>query len=185
MADDYPSQVARMRQQKRQEEVNLEYRQALYDRDQNLRERQEIERQAVLATDPDDHAQLTAAWHEYDAEVQRCEADLQRLNPPQPQLSPQQQEFMRRAQPYVRKHGQQGLNNIATAHVRALAVGLKENSPAYFDHVRNNLEINGGATPEDTDELTPMQAAKASGLSWAEYQKQSQIYWDKKRRGEV
>ena len=92
---------------------------------------------------------------------------------------------MRRAQPYVRKYGQQGLNNIATAHTRALAVGLRENTQPYFDHIRTNLELNGGATPEDTEELTPWQAAKASGLSWNEYQKQSQIYWDKKRRGEI
>jgi hypothetical protein len=186
--DDYASQVARMRQQRQQEALDTDRRQAVIAYETALQERQQIEQEAagVDAGDVETRQQLEHDWHYYDCEVERAEADLQRLNPPQPPpLSPQQQEFMRRAQPYVRKYGQQGLNNIATAHARALAVGLRENTQPYFDHIKNNLELNGAAKPEDLDELTPLQAAKASGLSWAEYKKQSDIYWDKKRRDEI
>jgi hypothetical protein len=105
--------------------------------------------------------------------------------PPPPPLSAPKQEFVRRAQPYLRQYGQSAVDNMVKAHNRALAVGLREDSQEYFDHVRSNLELNGGARPEDTDELTPLQAAKASGLSWAEYSKQAAIYQDKKRRGEI
>jgi hypothetical protein len=187
MPDDYASQVARMRQERRQQELDTDYRQAVVARETALQERQRIEQEAagVDAGDTETRQALTDEWYYHDAELRRAEADLQRLNPPQPQLSPQQQEFMRRAQPYVRKGGQQALNNIAQAHARALAVGLRENTQPYFDHIRANLELNGGAQPEDTQELTPLEAAKASGLSWNEYAKQAQKYQDMKRRGEI
>ena len=183
--NDYASQVAQMRAQRRQQEAQEQYQSAVYNHAEALSNRQEIEKQALLAVEPEDKAQLENDWHFYDQQVPETEAELQRLNPPQPKFSPQQAEFLRQSQPYVRKGGQQALNNIVQAHNRALAVGLRENSQPNFDHIKSNLELNGGASPEDTQELTPWEAAKASGISWNEYQRQSQIYWDKKRRGEI
>jgi hypothetical protein len=193
MPDDYASQVARMRQQRRMEELDTDYRQAIVAREEALRQRQEIKREAagVDAGDTEMQQHLKDEWHYHDAEVQHAEADLQRLSPRQaPPLSAAKQEWVRRVQPLLRKYGEAGYKALDVAHQRAIAAGHKEDSQAYVDHQRTDLEMNGHligvpTKPEDTQELTQWEACKASGISWAEYQKQAKIYADKKAQGEV
>src|SRR5215831_5549373 len=86
--DNYQMQVARMRQQKQQQELQADYAQAVYGYQESLRNRQEIESQAARTTDPAERQQLTDDWHYFDAEVQRNEAELRRFTPP-PQPNPQ------------------------------------------------------------------------------------------------
>src|SRR5262245_18235010 len=141
----YQQQVAQMRQQRRQEEVNMEYRQALFDRDEALRNRQEVEKQSVLATDPDDHAQLTQAWHYYDADVQRCEADIRRLNPPQ--MDQRAAQFMQERQPFIDRYGYQRAKqawDLAHNHLMGPGnAGWKVYSPEYFRAIDTLVEMHG------------------------------------------
>ena len=58
MADDYASQVAQMRAQRRQQETQDQYQSAIYNHAEALTNRQEIEKQSLLATEPEDKAQL-------------------------------------------------------------------------------------------------------------------------------
>ena len=159
----YPEEVAAMRQQRAQEEYAAEYNQAVYGREESLANRQEIERQSAVTTDPDERAALKDEWHYYDAEVQRCEADIQRLTPPQ-QADPKMVEFVRRISPWIEKNGQAGiqrlhvLHNYATAprnaHPNPQAVGaglhgagLRPGTPAYFNFMRSGMKLYGAGDP--------------------------------------
>src|SRR5262245_25478487 len=95
----YLQQVAAMRQQKQQEEYAADYNQAVYGREESLRQRQEIEQEAALTTDPNERAELVDQWHYHDAEVQRCKQQIRELTPP-PQADPKMVEFTRRISPW-------------------------------------------------------------------------------------
>src|SRR5262245_3826909 len=194
MSNSYPEQVAAMRQQKAQEEYAAEYNQAVYGREESLANRQEIERQSAVTTDPDERAALKDEWHYYDAEVQRCEADIQRLTPP-PQADPKMIEFTRRISPWIEKNGQAGIQRLQVLHNYAVAprnahpdpqkvgaglhgAGLRPGTPAYFNFMRSGMELYGAGEgmPYDQgqDLLSATEAAKISGLTPEQYNRAAQ-----------
>jgi hypothetical protein len=165
----YLQQVAAMRAAKQQEEVNADYAQAVYGREESLRNRQEIESQATRTSDPAEREQLKDDWHYFDAEVQRCESDIQRMTPPPPP-DPQAVDYLRRRQPFIQKYGQQAVQAIDLAHNHLMRSGnWKPNSPEYFQGMDTLLEMYGPSygLRFDPNEiaLTADEACKISGCS--------------------
>src|SRR5262245_3139108 len=188
--DTYAMQVAQMRQQRRQQELAADYNQAVYGREESLRNRQEIERQAATIADPNERAQLTDDWHYYDAEVQRCEADMRRLNPPQQQMDPRTVRFIQERKPFVERYGYAGAQQawgLAHNHLtRPGAAKWDVNSPEYFKAVDELVEMYGPQygyrfDPSSDVQLTPNEAAEISGLSPRQYNQASQELAKQKR----
>src|SRR5262245_42840965 len=143
----YLEQVAAMRQQRAADEIALERNQAVLGYQESLANRQQIEQEAAVETDPNEKAALVDSWHYYDSEVPRCEQDIQRLTPPQ--ANPRQVKFMQRRAPFIERHGQQAVAAMDMAHRYATApraahpnptkvgagnhgMGLRPDTPAYY-----------------------------------------------------
>jgi hypothetical protein len=160
----YHEQVAAIRQQKRQQELAADYNQALCGREESLRNRQEIERQAAVETDPDERARLTDAWHYYDAEVQRCEADIQRLTPPQ--YHPKDVSLIQKNANYFQKHPQRGAQAAHYVTNLVQRIGITPDHPEYEDMMHRGMEFYGERfnAPYDRNNelLTPNEVAKMS-----------------------
>src|SRR5262249_51622575 len=112
--DDYDRQVAAIRQQKIIEDAQVDYNQAVYGREEALRNRQDIERQAATTSDPEEREQLRGDWHYYDAEVQRCEQDIRARTPQQPHPNAVRANWEDRS--FYQREGQNGANAMNTAH---------------------------------------------------------------------
>ena len=169
----YNAQVNAMRQQKQQEEFVADYNQAVYGREESLRNRQEIERQFATTTDPDERESLKNEWHYHDAEVQRCEQDIAAKTPP-PQPDPRAVEFFRRHAPFLEKYGQAGAANLDRAHQYLMSRGWRPHTQEYFDGIRSLMELYGGDfgtqyDPNDGKMLSATEAARVSGLSPQQY----------------
>jgi hypothetical protein len=165
----YREQVAAFRYQKQQEDLAVDYNQAVYGREESLRNRQEIERQAAVEIDPDERARLKDEWHYYDAEVQRCEADIQRLAPPPPP-HPKVANLAQRNTPFFRQYGQRGAQVADVAHRYVTErMGVTPDDPRYEEMVKSWMELHAKNynCPYDpnSEMLTPDEAAKISGLS--------------------
>src|SRR5262249_21361846 len=190
----YAEQVAAFRAQRRQQELSADYHQAVYGREEALRNRQDIERQSATSFDDDERAQLVDQWHYYDAELQRCEADMQRLNPQRQQADPRMAEFVRRRTPFVQRHGAAAYQAMDMAHRYATAprnphptpegvgagahgMGLQPNTQAYFDAMDSLLTMYAKdyGLRYDPDEklLTANQACKMSGIDANTYNRAS------------
>jgi len=186
---DYQAQVNAARQQRQQEELAADYNQALLGHEESLRNRQEIERQAAVTTDPAEREELKNQWHYYDAEVQRCEEDIAARTPQQPQYSQADINFLQRKQAFREKYGQAADQAIQLAHRRAVMPrnpnancltdplsyghGLRPGTPAYYRAVEAELETNGHLVGVDYDKATDLpswkEAARASGIDERSY----------------
>src|SRR5262249_27257340 len=142
MADNYQQQVATMRQQKAQEDAQVDYNQFVYGREEALRNRQEIERQAALTNDPAEREQLKQDWHYYDTEYQECENEVikrtpQQLNPNVARANYQDQEFYRR-------EGQNGAAAMTKAHNYLASTGnWVPYAPQTIEGARTLVEMYG------------------------------------------
>lgn len=184
----YAEQVAALRLQKQQEELAADYNQAVYGREESLRNRQEIERQFATTTDPAEQQALKDDWHYYDAEVQRCEQQIREKTPQQPpSLHPKIANLSYRATPYFQKYGQRGrdIGGLVHQHVTQ-NVGVSPDHPNYAELMRRGMEYYGQefGCPYDRKEeaLTWRDAAKISGLSPESY---GHAYQQLKAQGRV
>jgi hypothetical protein len=175
----YLQQVAAMRQQKRQEEWRTDFNQAIYGREEALRNRMEIERQAAVEADPEVRAQLRDDWHYHDAQVQSCEAEIAKLRGPPPP-DPRAVQYLQQRKPFFDKYGQQAAQAVDLAHqhlTRPGNAGWKVNSPEYFRALDTLLQMyapNYGMRFDPNSDImpTPNDAAEMSNLTPREYNEQ-------------
>src|SRR5262249_62369651 len=111
---DYERQVQAMRQQKAQEDYQVDCNQAVHGREQALLRRQEIEQQAACTNDLDERAQLMNDWHYHDGEYQVCDNEVRRLTPPQ--VNPTVQRYAHKDAAFCQREGQNGLATMPRAH---------------------------------------------------------------------
>src|SRR5262245_1128852 len=141
----YQEQVAALRRQRQQEELRADYNQHLLGREESLRNRQEIERQAAVETDPEEQARLRDEWHMYDQEMLRCQAEVDKYAPP-PQPHPKAVEFWHRHRPFRERYGDEVAKAaFDTAHnylMRPGNAGWKPNTPEYFNAIETLMEMN-------------------------------------------
>src|SRR5262245_4333427 len=95
---DYERQVQALREQRAQEDYEVELNQVRYGQQQALLRRQEIEHEAARTADPDERQQLMNEWHAADQEFIACGREVQRLTPPQ--VNPVVQRFAREDQAF-------------------------------------------------------------------------------------
>src|SRR5262249_21037051 len=126
------------------------------------------------------------AWHTADDLMEGIENEWARLNPPTQQdvwntLSVPQREFLLKNQPYMNRIGQQNaLKLFSDAHNWALRT-TKQDSPEYFEQVRSIMEMNAEkvnsnfAYDRAEETITEADAARMSGLSPQQYQRNKQI----------
>jgi len=108
--DDYDRQVAALRWQKAQDDYQVDYNQAVYGRDEALRNRQEIERQAATTSDPNERAELVDQWHYHDAEYQECNNRVKELTPQH--LPPNVVRTNYQDQEFYKREGQNGADGM-------------------------------------------------------------------------
>ena len=169
--ESYQQQIAQLRVERSQRErlnqlenIQIDYREAARERDE-----------AAARGDRDE-------FELRDTDCERLEQDWAYLNPQQQQADPRQVEFVRRNAPFIERHGQAAIQALDLAHNYATrprnpnatnpannGMGLRPNTPAYFQAMRNLLEMYakdyGLRYDRDEELLTPNQAAKISGLS--------------------
>ena len=165
----YQQEIAQWRQQRRQEEAQSRLNELRQEHAQQIRERD----QAIANND----MELAA---DADNQAQYLEGEYAQLVGPQPQpMDSRLQQFGWRNEDYLNKlrarigpeRANQFLNWI---DARLLAMGLQQNSPAYFEKGRDMLELDSArvtGVPYDSKEqkLTERGAARMSGLSDQEY----------------
>jgi len=95
---DYERQVQAFRQQRAQEDYEVDLNQLRYGAQEALARRQEIEQQAARTSDPDERQYLMNEWHAADGEFLSCSRELQQKMPQQ------QQQMSPAAQQWVREH---------------------------------------------------------------------------------
>jgi hypothetical protein len=137
----YAQQVAMMRQQRAQEQYQTDYNQYLYGREEALRNRQEIERQAAVASDPDEREQLREQWYYHDAEFQECDAEVRKRTPRQTPESVKRANYQ--DQEFYRREGQNGVAAMRKAHDYLVACGRAPYAPATIEDSRTMLEMYG------------------------------------------
>jgi len=188
MANDYDRQVAAVRQQKIIEDAQVDYNQAVYGRQEALANRQEIEQQYALTSDPAEHEQLKHDWHYYDAEVQRCEQDI-RARTPQPR-NPNIDRANYQDQEFYRREGQNGAAAMRKGHDYLVSRGWAPGTPQTIEGTRTLVEMYGkdpnisGLPPvryEPSEQMpTRDEAAQMSG-----FKDYVSLYQELKRQGRV
>jgi hypothetical protein len=163
----YAEDLARWRQERKQQEVaarvdqmSQEYRQIINERDR-----------AIADGDAE-----TAAFRDDDAMALEKEY-MDYVGPPQPQMDPAARNWVLRNKVFFDRHGQQANQAVQAAHnwlTRPGNAGWKVNSREYFDAIESLLEMEGPSRfgvrydPKEKS-LTAGQVAKHSGLSANEY----------------
>jgi hypothetical protein len=169
-------QLALWRQQRRQQEAAEYVQQIQNDHAETAKSRNEAlergDRETAAMLD-DDLMRIEGEYHEFVKSLP-------------PQVDPRQVEFMRRVSPFIEKYGQRGVQALDLAHSYATrprnpnatnpqnaGMGLKPNTPAYFEAMRNLLEMYGkdyGLRYDRSEDLLDANtAAKISGLSAEQY----------------
>src|SRR5262245_33335559 len=174
---DYERQVQAMREQRAQEDYQVDYNQAVYGREQALLRRQEIEQAAARTNDPDERQQLMDEWHVADGEFLACSKEIQRLTPPP--INPTVQRFAREDQAFYQREGQNGLAAMDRAHAYLVSRGWPSGTARTLQGARDLVGMYGqdsrisGLPPVRYDEneraLDWKEAAAASGLSEQSY----------------
>jgi hypothetical protein len=181
MANDqqsYQQQIAQMRQERREREVQerVEYVTAEYN--DALRRRKEAEEIGDRE-----------AWDLADADLEMQESNLREMFPQQPQMSPQSVEWLKKNESFRRRYGQVADQWIVHAHNNAVRAGFKPDTKPYFDAVETSLEVGGpifgGPRYDPSDQMiTPNEAAKISGLSPQQYNHAAQVLYKQGRIGQ-
>src|SRR5262249_33556847 len=110
----YQAQVNAMRQQKAQAEYVESYNQAINGREESLKNRQEVERQFALTSDPAEQQSLKDEWHMYDGEVQQCEQTIREMTPQQ--ANPHEVAYLQRRAPFLERTGNAGARAMDLAN---------------------------------------------------------------------
>src|SRR5262245_22743534 len=186
--DSYEQQVAAMRQQRTQEQYRVDYNQAVYGREEALRNRQEIEQQAARTSDPNERAELADQWHYHDAEYQECDNEVRRLTPQQP--NPNLVRAAQQDQVFYRREGQNGINAMDKAHNYLVSRGWPSCAPRTLQGARDLVQMYGsdsrisGVAPVRYDPneqiMTRDEAARISG-----FKDYATLYAELKRQGRV
>jgi hypothetical protein len=146
---------------------------------------------------------------ERNADVGTWQDQERALTPsPQPQLSQHDINFLQRKQAFREKYGAAGDRTIAMAHARAVMPrnpnatstthpmtyghGTRYGTPAYYDAVQKELEVNGhlAGTPYDANTDLPgwQEIAHGMGGSGTNQEKEArytEAYWRAKREGKI
>jgi hypothetical protein len=176
----YLQEVARLRQQRAQAELQDRLQQIQTEAAENLRYRDE----AAQNNDPQ-------SWHYWDSLLEQNERDYQAFVPPQrPQDPPAWTQWALRNKHFFDRYGARAKQAIEVAHgyltrpknpretnLDRRGMGLQPFTPQYFKELENLLEMYGDKSAfgvrYDPNEkaLTPDEAAEASGLSARDYNK--------------
>jgi hypothetical protein len=193
---DYRESIAAMKQeaQLRQQHQLIREAQSLH---QEVQEYEQAAAEALAAGDTD-----TANYHvELLTEKEQELAHVaERLPPMPPADDPLKREFMAMLKPWMDKDPQRATQLLGLAHQRVTAprvrfptpnnpggMGIRENTRAYWNQMRNNLELYAGSVgglpyEQGMEMMHWKDAAKASGLSEQSY---TNAWREMKRQGRI
>jgi hypothetical protein len=172
----YLQEIARLRQQRAQAELQDRVRQIQEDYVQNMQGRDE----AARNNDPE-------SWHYWDSLVEQNERDYQAFVPVQrPQDPPAWTQWALRNRAFYDRYGDRAKQAVQAAHGYITrpknprethpdrrGMGIQAWTPAYFSALEGLLQTHGrlvGLNYDPSEKaLTPDEAAEASGLSARDY----------------
>jgi hypothetical protein len=166
-------QIARMKYESalRQQNQVVREAQAIF---QDMQETEQAAAEALQQGDKDTATYLVEALKEKEQELAHLAPQLPQ---PRPQLSQAAANFLQLNQSYRQRHGQLADRLFLAAHQCAVKAGYTPDTPAYFKNIRDRMELyaKDSGAPYDSKEqmLTPAEAAKISGLSADEYNRNS------------
>jgi hypothetical protein len=182
--DDYYSQIAQMRAERRQRETAQEVQQLQADYLENVKLRDE----AAVRGDAD-------SFEFYDRLAEQGEMEWQeKFAPQQPQVSEAKQQWVERHKSFVDRYGQKGIAALGYAHEYATkprdptttdnlqsGMGLQEDTPEYFEAMERLLEMYGrehGLVFDPNETLTADDVVKMSGITPREYNRAAKTMID-------
>jgi hypothetical protein len=126
----YQEEIAAWRMQRQQQEI--------VDRAQQIQQEYAIaERERDTAIANNDMEEATYR----DNECMDLQKEYNRIVPPQPTMHPRDAEYLRKRHAFRARHGLAGDYAIRLAHEQAIKNGYSPATPAYYQHVDDNLEL--------------------------------------------
>jgi hypothetical protein len=192
----FAEDIARMKAEAKLREQHQVIReaQALHG---EVRQLEEAASEALASGDTDTANYYVEQLNEREQEL-ACVAE--RLPPPQPADDPLKREFMQMLKPWMDKDPQRATQLLGLAHQRVTqprvrfptpnnpgGMGIRENTRAYWNQMRNNLELYAGSVgglpyEQGMEMMHWKDAAKASGLSEQSY---TNAWREMKRQGRI
>jgi hypothetical protein len=195
MSEDYRTTIAQMKQEAmlRQQAQDVREAQALY---QEVQETEQAAAEALAAGDRDTADYFVQQLSEKEAQLNMVAERLPQQPPPD---DPAKREFMAMLKPWMDKDPQRATELLGLAHNRVVqprvryptpanpgGMGIREGTRAYWNQMRNNLELYAKdfGMPYDRGMELPhwKDAAKASGLSEQSY---ANAWREMKRQGRI